>query len=270
MSRSSCSRCSSAPARLRRRAASSTTAHRVGPSGRGEDGLAAHPQLDAALDLGRVGVHELGDGARVAPGLQQSGDELQLVGADHRRGLLHAEVGLEPGGQQVGVAVPPAGGVGPADEGEELGALVRVDHAVAGEQVGDVTFLEPDAAQLQAADLGGRPADGVARLFAGEARDLALVPQPRAQPDAQHRGAVGLHARDGAIAGLVGPDVADDVHPCSRPMVTTSGVRRAWRSGSLCRGLQVRATHSAWARPARSSNSPLRTPAMNAAISARV
>ncbi len=46
-------------------------------------------------------------------------------------------------------------GVGLAHEVEELGTLDGVGDAVEREEIGDVAFLESDAAQFEPADLGG-------------------------------------------------------------------------------------------------------------------
>ena len=185
---------------------------------------------------------------------------------DHRRGLFHAEIGLEPGR---------SGGVGGATspgrwrhEGEEFGALVGVDHAVAGAEVGDVTLLEADTSELQAADLGGRPADGVARLLAGDrpsrlCRSRAPSPMRHAVRQLAARPETGPAPGSSALAllttfilapGRWGPPLA---FAGRGDPVRLPGIARS------CNSLAV-------ARPARSSNSPLRTPAMKAAISARV
>ena len=61
-------------------------------------------------------------------------------------------------------AVPPAGRVGLAGQGEQPLVLARVLDAVQLEQVGDVAFLEADPAELHPADLGLGGADRVAGL----------------------------------------------------------------------------------------------------------
>ena len=66
--------------------------------GGGEELLRRRIRSSTRRSTSRVSVRaELGDRAGVVAGLQQAGEELQLVGADQRRRLLEAEVGLEPG-----------------------------------------------------------------------------------------------------------------------------------------------------------------------------
>ena len=121
----------------------------------GEQLLAGHAQVDAALDLvARLAPHVGGDdGPGVLLGLEQAGHELHLVAVDRRRGLLEPHVHLEPAGQHVGVVVPPARGVGLSDELHECLTFGRIGHAVQGEQIHDVAFLEAHATELEAADL---------------------------------------------------------------------------------------------------------------------
>src|SRR6185295_17174911 len=75
-------------------------------------------------------------------------------------------------------------------EPEERRALGAVLDSVEVEQVGDVAFLEADAAQLEAADLGVRRPDRVAGGFAADPVRLAEATQLGADDDAQDRRAV--------------------------------------------------------------------------------
>ena len=75
---------------------------------------------------------------------------------------------------------------------QDLGALRLVRDPVQGEQVDDVALLEPDATQLQTADLGVRGADGVAGLLAVDTGSLTEPPQLRAEHDARDGGTVVL------------------------------------------------------------------------------
>ena len=94
--------------------------------------LSADAQRDAALDLlGRdQPATELDDGSHVLRGLQQAGDELQLVGTDQLRGGFEAEVGVEPARQHVAEAVPPAGVVRVPGEGHQALAFLAVVQSV--------------------------------------------------------------------------------------------------------------------------------------------
>ena len=144
----------------RRSTASSSTAHRcTGPGSASRAWRAIRRPTRCSISAGRGAVvAEQRDRARVVLGLQQPGNELDLVGPDAGRGLLQADVGLEPGGQHVGVVVPPAVRAGAAGQLAQRLALLLVGHLVEGEQVGDVAVLEADPAGLQPADLGaGRP-----------------------------------------------------------------------------------------------------------------
>src|SRR4051812_48578357 len=141
ISRSICPRITSRPPIGRRNAASSTTAHRRGGSPPGriflrgicrltlrsrfsrggggvargsvparENLLACYSQADPLLDFfrRRGGVAQGDHRAGVVLGLQEPGDELQLIGPDQRRRLFETDVGLEPARQDVTVPVPPA------------------------------------------------------------------------------------------------------------------------------------------------------------------
>ncbi|GAA2403289.1 hypothetical protein GCM10010420_33130 [Streptomyces glaucosporus] len=126
-------------------------------------------------------------GAGVVLGLEQAGDELHLVGADHRRGLLQADVPVEPARQDVVVPVPPAARAGPAGQGEEVRPLVLVQHSVEREEVRHVTFLAGPLAALQTADLGGGAADRLGGLLQADAALLAQPPQLGAHHQTQDR-----------------------------------------------------------------------------------
>ena len=220
---SSWARPSSGPSRGRRSAASSID----GPDDRsagGEDQLlAAGPQLQAAVDLGGVVEGEARDGEGVLPGLEESRHELQLVRPDDRAGLLQAEIGLEPPGQQVRVALPPAGRVRLAGQREELVPLGLRDKAVEREQVGDVALLETHAPELEPADLGRRRPDGVAGLLAAHARGLAAAAQLATEGDAS-----GGRPVSGPALGAIGGDATrhlvepQDVHRTTTLMSGTA------------------------------------------------
>ena len=146
-------------------------------------------QPDPALDLagGRALAPGPGDGPRVVLGLEQAVHELDLEAADGRRGGLEPEVGLEPAGQDVAVLGPPVRCIGLPDEREELLQHALVGHAVQGEQVFDVTALEPDPAGLQPADLGPRRPDLEAGPLGRDPGGLAEPAQLAAEHHAQHR-----------------------------------------------------------------------------------
>jgi hypothetical protein len=164
----------------------------------GEHPLPGQPQVDPPLDF--FGRHpappDKDDAACVVLGLQQAGDELDLIGAQVGRRLLQPQVHLEPRRQQVGVLLPPARPVGLPHQPEELGPLLRVGDAVEREQVRDVTLLEPDPPELEPADLGVEGADRVARGLPADATRLAQPAQLRAEHDAQHGGPT-VQARTG-------------------------------------------------------------------------
>lgn len=141
----------------------------------GEEVLAGHAEGDAAVDFfrGAVKLAELDDGAGAVLGLKQAGDELDFVGADDGAGLFEAEVGFEPGGEDVVVLAPPAGFVGAFDESEERVALLFVGDSVEGEEIGDVAGFEADSAEFESADFGVGGADCVSGDFPGDATGLA-------------------------------------------------------------------------------------------------
>src|SRR5690348_11499564 len=184
-----------------------------------QDLLAAGPQLAPPGDLFFGGRGALPDQrAGVSLGLQQAGDDLDLVGPDDRGGRFQADEGLEPGRQDVGVGVPPAGGVGLTGQVEQGGALFVVGDAVQGEQVGKIALLEPDPAVLDPADLGVRAADRLGGLLGGNAAGFA---QP-VQLAAEHQALDGRPARaraentGGNVPGRVlGRDHRHPSHRCT-------------------------------------------------------
>src|SRR6266511_1826963 len=182
---------------------------RIGP---GEQLLPLHPQADASLDLlrgsRRVAVRD--DRTGIVLGLQQTRDELHLIGSDQRRRLLQPEVRLEPARQNVAVALPPARGVGLARQRQQGCPLVLMDDAVQGEQVGDVAFLEADSPQFHPADLGFGSPDQVPGVLAADALGLAKSAQLGAEHDAQDSRPAG-RADGWAAPSLIG------AHTASRP-----------------------------------------------------
>ena len=162
---------------------------RVGPA---QDLLAAGPQLAPPRDLFLGFRGALADqGAGVAFGLQQPRHELDLVGPDDRRGRLQAHVGLQPGGEDVGIGVPPARGVRFPGEVQQGGALLAVGDTVEGKEVAHIALLEADPAMFHPADLGVRAADGFRGLLSGNSPRLA---QP-VQLAAEHQPLDGRTAR---------------------------------------------------------------------------
>jgi hypothetical protein len=151
--------------------------------------LPLYAQLDAAVHLPvrLARMPEPDARAGVVRRLEQPRYELHLIGADQRRRLLQADQRLEPARQHVAVLLPPPRGAGLPGEREVLLAARRIDDSVEREQVGDVPFLGAYPAQLQAADLGVRPADGIARGLPADAARLAQPAQVRAEDDPQHR-----------------------------------------------------------------------------------
>jgi hypothetical protein len=154
----------------------------------GEQGLPGHPQPNAPLDLiGWSGLMaKKRDGVGIFIGLQQAGHELDLIRADARGGFLKAQISLEPAGQDVGVVVPPAVGVGVARERQQRRALVLVGHPVEGEHGGDVPVLEPDPAGLEPLHFGLRRADHLPGVLDGDAPGLAQTAKLGTKQDAQH------------------------------------------------------------------------------------
>ena len=130
----------------------------------GQQLLPAQPQRHPALDFVRVdagrALHD--DGPRVLLRLQQAGHELDLVDPDELRGLLEADEDVEPVGHDVLELLVPRGRVGFLGQLEQLLPLGGVVHAVELEQVGDVAFLEGNAAELHPADLRAGGPDVVA------------------------------------------------------------------------------------------------------------
>src|SRR6266567_6039545 len=142
----------------------------------GEPGLAGHPQADPAADLLGIGVIQQRDGAGIFFRLQQPGCELHLIPADPDGGLLEADVLLEPGGQDIGVVMPPAARVGADGDLAQRLYLFLIGYAVMEEQIDDVAVLEGHPAALQPAQLRVGRADDVTRLL--ERDPLCLTQSP--------------------------------------------------------------------------------------------
>ena len=155
----------------------------------GQDLLAGDPGLGLAEDLvfGWV-VAQPDDRASVVRGLQQAGDELELVLPDDRGRGLEAEVRLDPVRQDVRVPLPPARRARLAGQPHQRLALLARADLVQGQQVRDVALLERDPAVLHAADLGMRAADHDRGALG---RDARFLPQP-AEVTAEHEA---LHCR---------------------------------------------------------------------------
>ena len=161
---------------------------RVGSIGQTTLPMHAHPHATVHVVVGGGRAGEADDGASVSLGLQQSGDELHLEGADHRRGLLQADVDPEPVGKHVTVLVPPSLGVGAGDQTKESLALLTVVHSVEFQQVVDIATFETDLTELHSADLGVGRADGVSGVVPGNVLLLAQPSELGAQQNAQHCG----------------------------------------------------------------------------------
>ena len=106
--------------------------------------LAAHPQVDAALDLGVRQVVQAGpdEGVGVVPGLQQARNEVRFVTADEAGGRFKPEVRLEPARDHVAVGVPPPLRIGLPGHGEQCRAFVLVADAIKGQEIGHISRLE--------------------------------------------------------------------------------------------------------------------------------
>ena len=150
--RCSCARITLRPPVGRRSAASSTTAHSVGGCGRLVRicclVMRSLTRRSTSSPLA-FGPPRDGHRAGVVLGLQQPGHELDLVGAHQAGGLLQTDVGLEPGGQDVVVGVPPSLAVGLTGQGEQRVPLGLVSEPVEREEVRDVPFLEADPARAR-------------------------------------------------------------------------------------------------------------------------
>ena len=155
---------------------------RAGPR---QQPLAAHPQLDPPVQLVPADrrVAQLDDLAGVRRRLEQPGHELHLVVTDDRRGLLEADVRLEPVRQQVTEVVPPARVAGLAGQVEQALPVGGIGHAVQGEQVLDVPVLEADPAVLHPADLRMRATDGLRGLLGSDLPGLTESAELGSQDD---------------------------------------------------------------------------------------
>src|SRR5581483_7192151 len=88
----------------------------------------------------------------------------------------------------VAVLVPPIRLVGLSSQLQEAATLPLISNTVESEQVGHVTFFEPDPTVLHAADLGVGRADDVASGLGGDSADFPQAAQLASQHDAQDRG----------------------------------------------------------------------------------
>src|SRR6185312_4082894 len=142
-----------------------------GRVGAGEDLLAGEPQFDPPFGFAAGGGGESGAdaGAGVVGGLEQAGDGVRVVAADQAGGFFQADEGAEPGGQDVVVAVPPAGLAGLAGQGQERVDLGGVGDAVGGEQALDGQWFQAAFGAFHPTDGPGGGVDGFGGLFVGEA-----------------------------------------------------------------------------------------------------
>src|ERR1700678_3223025 len=158
---------------------SRTTWYRVGPQRHGAFG-------EVAAGGGEAGG---GDGPDVTLGLQEPGDDLGFAGADEGGGFLEADGGAEPGGQDVVVAVPPAGCAALAGQGEERVDLAAVGDAVGHQQALDGQGLEAALGAFHPADGPFGGADGIPGLLVAHPGFLAQGLELAGQDHAQHGGA---------------------------------------------------------------------------------
>ena len=163
---------------------SRTTRYRVGPQRHGAFGEVAAGGREAGG----------GDGADVTLGLQEPGDDLGFAGADEGGGFLEADGGAEPGGQDVVVAVPPAGCAGLAGQGEERVDLAAVGDAVGHQQALDGQGLEAALGAFHPADGPFGGADGIPGLLVAHPGFLAQGLELAGQDHAQHGGAAAVGA----------------------------------------------------------------------------
>ena len=185
---SRCSNCalhSALPPGGRCSAASSITAHSCGSVRRGQHLPAATPKVNTPLHLLGIAVGKPCDGTGVFVRLQQSRDEVHLVGADHRGGLLHRHVGLEPRGQQVLVALPPPWRVGLPSQIEKLRAIGFVG-AVEHQKIDQIALLEAVSTQLHPADLRPGRSNQVRSFLPTDPRRLTTFTQLHTNGDPQH------------------------------------------------------------------------------------
>ena len=163
---------------------SRTTRYRVGPQRHGAFGEVAAGGREAGG----------GDGPDVTLGLQEPGDDLGFAGADEGGGFLEADGGAEPGGQDVVVAVPPAGCAGLAGQGEERVDLAAVGDAVGHQQALDGQGLEAALGAFHPADGPFGGADGIPGLLVAHPGFLAQGLELAGQDHAQHGGAAAVGA----------------------------------------------------------------------------
>jgi hypothetical protein len=154
------------------------------------------PQRHGAFGEVAAGGREAGggDGADVTLGLQEPGDDLGFAGADEGGGFLEADGGAEPGGQDVVVAVPPAGCAGLAGQGEERVDLAAVGDAVGHQQALDGQGLEAALGAFHPADGPFGGADGIPGLLVAHPGFLAQGLELAGQDHAQHGGAAAVGA----------------------------------------------------------------------------
>ncbi len=176
---------------------------------------AAQAQADAAFHFLLVSqrVAQGDDGAGVVLGLQNPGNELELIATDEGGRRLQPDIGLEPAGDQVGIGVPPSASARLADQAQEDRPPGVVEYPVAGQQVGGVARLQRRPPGLQSADLGGGAADDVAGLLLGDAQALPKLTQLVAQD----------HAQDGRRVRVGGHEVG------GRRLTADGGKHRALR-----------------------------------------
>ncbi len=157
---------------------------------------AALAQFDAAPDLARSGVRQaaLDHGLGVGPGLEQTGDVLDLEGADGRRGLLETDQAVEPlGHQALVVALPPTRFARAPQQLEQHRSLVGIG-AVPVEEGADVVLRRGLAAlaRLDARELRAAEPHVAGGLVLGEAGVLAEARQLHADEHLQQgRGGLG-------------------------------------------------------------------------------
>ena len=151
-----------------RRSAASSSTSRISGWVLGEELLlAAHAQVDLALESLPGDAHGVGfgEGAGVRLGLEEAGDDGEFEGADGLGGHLQAEE-LGEGRGHAAELGPPAAGVAEALEFEQRRPVVAVE-AVLGEHDLQVADLDADLAALDLLDLADRAAETGGDLLAG-------------------------------------------------------------------------------------------------------